>query len=124
MAALVGDLGLGHLDRLTGILDSVLCGAATDHVTLLIEFKLYGNATIVVKLVSEQNESHLNDVTFRDIDELGSVLQHGEDEPLDVDHPGGIFPFGANRLHGTILPSEGQRSLLQLAGIHLLTMHH
>lgn len=35
VAALIGDLGLGHLDRLASTFDSVLGGAATDHITLL-----------------------------------------------------------------------------------------
>ena len=62
---------------------------------------------------------YLHDVVFGDVHKLGSVLQHGENGSLDVDHPGGIFVVGAHRFHGTILPGEEERSFLQFAGINL-----
>lgn len=50
--------------------------------------------------------SHLNNVAFVDVDELGSVLQHGENRSLDVDYPNGFVLLGAQRIDGTILPRE------------------
>jgi hypothetical protein len=59
-------------------------------------------------------------VSFRNFKELGSVLQHREDRPLNVDHPGGIFLIGTQRVNRTILPGEGQRPLLKFDGFHLI----
>lgn len=63
---------------------------------------------------------YLNDVSFGDFEELGGVLQHREDRPLNVDHPDGIFLIRAQRVNRTILPREGKRSLLKFDGFHLI----
>ena len=39
-AALIGDLGLGHLDQIASTLNSVLGGATTNHITLLTKVKI------------------------------------------------------------------------------------
>jgi hypothetical protein len=59
-------------------------------------------------------------VSFRYFKELSGVLQHGEDRPLNVDHPGGIFLIRAKRINRTILPGEGQRPLLKFDGFNLI----
>jgi hypothetical protein len=61
----------------------------------------------------------LNDVLFGNIQELGGVLQHGEDTTLDVDSPGGIVVVGAHGLDETVLPRHQQRTFLQLTAVHL-----
>lgn len=57
---------------------------------------------------------------FRDFEELGGVLQHREDGPLNIDHPNGILLFGTQRVNGTILPREGQWPLLEFDGLYLI----
>lgn len=61
----------------------------------------------------------LHNVGFGMIHKLGSVLHHRENGSLDVDNPDGVLLLGANRFHSTILPGEGQWSLLQLLHVDL-----